>query len=87
MIKTKFEVQLLIGGDNLSETEIAEYIYTNIRGTELLAVGDESLIRIHFHTDEPWQVLEYCASVGDIHDIDIDNTERKAKSLQPKFRR
>lgn len=31
-------------------------------GTDLIVVGDEELMKLHFHTNEPWQVLEYCAS-------------------------
>lgn len=44
-------------------------------------MGDEELIKIHFHTNEPWKVLEYCASLGEIHDIVIENMERQADGL------
>ena len=43
----------------------------------LLAVGDEDLIKIHFHTNTPWKVLEYCASLGDIYDVVVENMERQ----------
>ena len=45
-------------------------------------MGDDELIKIHYHTNEPWQVLEYCASLGDIHDIVVENMERQANGLQ-----
>jgi dihydroxyacetone kinase-like predicted kinase len=48
----------------------------------LLAVGDERLIKIHFHTNSPWEVLEYCASLGDIYDIVVENMERQENGLQ-----
>ena len=82
MLEYKFDTQLLIEGDNLSEDTINEYITKNIEGDCLLAVGDEELIKIHFHTNTPWKVLEYCASLGDIHDIVIENMERQANGLQ-----
>lgn len=82
MLEFKFDTQLLIEGENLSEDAINEYITKNIQGDCLLAVGDEELIKIHFHTNTPWKVLEYCASLGDIHDIVIENMERQARSLQ-----
>ena len=44
--------------------------------------GDEDLIKIHFHTNTPWKVLEYGASLGEIHDIVIENMERQAQGLQ-----
>ena len=46
-----------------------------------LVVGDEELIKLHYHTNEPWQVLEYCASLGDIHDIVVENMQRQADGL------
>lgn len=82
MIEYKFDTQLLIAGENLSEDEINDYITENIEGDCLLAVGDEELIKIHFHTNTPWKVLEYCASLGDIYDVVVENMARQADGLQ-----
>lgn len=73
--------QLLIEGTGLDEDRINDYITNNIKGDCLLAVGDDELIKIHYHTNEPWQVLEYCASLGDIHDIVVENMERQSAGL------
>jgi len=81
MLEFKFDTQLLIEGKNLSEDKINEYITKNIEGDCLLAVGDEELIKIHFHTNTPWKVLEYCAQLGDIHDIVVENMERQSNCL------
>ncbi|MFQ7281181.1 MAG: kinase to dihydroxyacetone kinase, partial [Christensenellales bacterium] len=53
----------------------------HIKGDCLLAVGDETLIKIHYHTNEPWQVLEYCASLGEIYDVVVENMERQENGL------
>ena len=82
MLEFKFDTQLLIEGQNLSEDGINEYITSHFEGDCLLAVGDEDLIKIHFHTNEPWKVLEYCASLGDIYDVVIENMERQENGLQ-----
>ena len=82
MLEYKFDTQLLIEGENLSEDDINEYITNNIEGDCLLAVGDEELIKIHFHTNTPWKVLEYCASLGEIYDVVIENMERQANGLK-----
>ena len=82
MLAYKFDTQLLIEGEDLSEDAVTEYITENIEGDCLLAVGDEELIKIHFHTNTPWDVLEYCASLGDIHDVVVENMERQANGLQ-----
>ena len=52
------------------------------RSDSLLAVGDEELIKIHFHTNKPWEILEYAASLGEIHDIVVENMLRQAEGLQ-----
>ena len=82
MLAYKSDTQLLIEGEDLSEDAVTEYITENIEGDCLLAVGDEELIKIHFHTNTPWKVLEYCASLGDIHDVVVENMERQANGLQ-----
>ena len=82
MIEFKFDTQLLIAGENLDEDEIHDYITQNFKGDCLLAVGDENLIKIHFHTNEPWEVLKYCNSLGDIHDILVENMQRQADGLK-----
>ena len=81
MLEYKFDTQLLIEGTGLDEDRINDYITNNIKGDCLLAVGDDELIKIHYHTNEPWQVLEYCASLGDIHDIVVENMERQFAGL------
>ncbi|MDO4566226.1 MAG: kinase to dihydroxyacetone kinase [Oscillospiraceae bacterium] len=81
MLEFKFDTQLLIEGHDLDEDDIYSYIQTHIKGDCLLAVGDEDLIKIHYHTNEPWQVLEYCASLGEIHDIIVENMELQSEGL------
>ncbi|MDF2543878.1 MAG: hypothetical protein K0S47_3596 [Herbinix sp.] len=81
MLEYKFDTQLLIDGHNLSEDEINEYITKNMDGDCLLAVGDEETIKIHFHTNTPWKVLEYCSSLGEIYDIVVENMERQSNGL------
>lgn len=81
MLEYKFDTQLLIDGKDLSEDAINHYITQNIKGDCLLAVGDETLIKIHYHTNEPWQVLEYCASLGEIYDVVVENMERQENGL------
>ena len=65
MLEFKSDTQLLIEGKNLNEDEISEYFTTHFKGDCLLAVGDDELIKIHFHTNEPWKVLEYCSTLGE----------------------
>lgn len=81
MIEFKFDVQLLIEGQDLSEDAINDYFREHFEGDCLLAVGDEELIKIHFHTNRPWEVLEYCAGLGEIYDIVVENMERQSEGF------
>ena len=69
-------------GENLDEDEISEYFTEHFKGDCLLAVGDDELIKIHFHTNEPWKVLEYCASLGEIYDIVVEDMDRQSRGLK-----
>lgn len=82
MEEFKFDTQLLIDGHDLDEDKIYDYFVANFKGDCLLVVGDEDLIKIHYHTNEPWKVLEYCSSLGDISDIVVENTARQAMGLK-----
>ena len=82
MLDFKYDTQLLIEGKNLNEDLIRDSFLKNFKGDCLIAVGDEELIKIHFHTNEPWKVLEYCSTLGEIYDIVIEDMERQAKGLK-----
>lgn len=82
MLEYRFDTQLLIEGCSVSEEELNAHISQNIKGDCLIAVGDEDVMKIHFHTNTPWKVLEYGASVGDIFDVVVENMERQENGLK-----
>ena len=82
MMEFKYDTQLLIEGEKLEEDESSEYFTEHFKGDCLLAVGDDELIKIHFHTNEPWKVLEYCASLGEIYDIVVEDMDRQSRGLK-----
>ena len=81
MLEYRYDTQLLIEGAGLNEDAIHDYITAHFPGDSLLAVGDEQLIKLHFHTNEPWRVLEYAASLGEIYDIVVEDMDRQARGL------
>ena len=81
MTEYRYDTQLLIEGTDLDEDAINDYFLEHFKGDCLLAVGDEDLIKVHFHTNEPWLVLEYWASLGEIYDIVVEDMVRQAKGL------
>lgn len=82
MLEFRYDTQLLIEGEGLDEDAINEYIRANFKGDSLLAVGDDELIKLHYHTNEPWKVLEYCATLGEIYDIVVEDMYRQSRGLK-----
>lgn len=82
MTEFRYDTQLLIEGEGLDEDAINEYIRANFKGDCLLAVGDDELIKLHYHTNEPWKVLEYCVSLGEIYDIVVEDMDRQSRGLK-----
>lgn len=82
MIEFRYDTQLLIEGQGLNEDTINDYITENFEGDSLLAVGDDELIKIHFHTNRPWEILEYCATLGEIYDIVVEDMDRQSRGLK-----
>lgn len=82
MPEFKYDTQLLIEGTGLDEDEINSYFRQNFAGDSLLAVGDDTLIKIHFHTNDPWKVLEYCSTLGEIFDIVVEDMDRQSRGLK-----
>lgn len=73
---------MLIDGKDLDEIAIRKQIEGNFIGDSLLVVGDDTMIKIHFHTNKPWELLEYCSSLGEIYDIVIEDMDRQTRGLQ-----
>ena len=82
MIDPRYDTQLLIEGHDLDEDAIRDYFLENLPGDCLMAVGDDELIKIHFHTNEPWEVLKYCRTLGEIYDIVVEDMDRQSRGLQ-----
>ena len=75
--------------DDLTD-EIRDYLLSNIKGDSMVIAGDsgedengeKAIIKLHYHTNEPWKVLEYCNSVGEIYDIVVEDMDRQSRGLK-----
>jgi len=74
----QFDTQTLIEKCSLNETQLRDAITTKFDGNSLIAGGDHDLMKVHFHTNHPGKVIDYCATLGDIFDIVIENMDRQA---------
>lgn len=77
-----FDTQLLLEGKHLEPDTIRDYITNNFKGDCLLLVGDDELIKLHFHTNEPGKVVDYMSTFGEVFDIVIENMDRQQRGLK-----
>jgi dihydroxyacetone kinase-like predicted kinase len=82
MIEFRYDTQLLIEGEDLDTKQIIEYFNTQFKGDSTVIVGDDELVKIHYHTNEPWDVLKYCSTLGEIHDIVVEDMDRQSRGLK-----
>lgn len=50
-------------------------------GDSLVVVGDENLLKVHIHTNNPGKVLELAISYGELSKIKIDNMREQHREL------
>ncbi len=97
VIEFRYDTQLLLdryGADDDAcddlVDEIRDYIIENFKGDSLIVAGDtdsddfggdKATIKLHYHTNEPWLVLAYCRTKGEIYDIVVEDMQRQTDGL------
>ena len=76
-----YDTQLLIEGCRVDRDQLIELI-EKTKGDSLLVVGDEELMKVHYHTNQPWETLKTCAGTGEIFDIVVEDMIRQANGQQ-----
>lgn len=68
-----FDVQFLLEGENLPVDEIREKVVAS--GECPLVVGDEKLLKVHVHTMNPDEILNYARSKGTMEDVIVEDMD------------
>jgi DAK2 domain fusion protein YloV len=71
--------EVLVGAKDLDIDHVRERVLA--LGDSVLVVGDEELVRIHVHTDDPGGVLRIGTDAGEILKVKIDNINKQAESF------
>jgi DAK2 domain fusion protein YloV len=69
--------EVLVSGLSLDPDALREKVLQ--LGDSVLVVGDESLVRIHVHTDDPGVVLSHGTAAGSLTQVKVDNIRRQAE--------
>ncbi|MEN8097558.1 MAG: DAK2 domain-containing protein [Chloroflexota bacterium] len=70
-----YDVQFLIKGYRLDVDMIRDQI--DQMGDSTLVVGDENLIKVHVHVDDPGEPISYAISKGTILDVVVENMQEQ----------
>ncbi len=68
--------EVLVGGHDLEPDAIRERMLG--LGDSVLVVGDDSLVRVHVHTNDPGAALSHGTSVGSLLQVKVDNIRQQA---------
>lgn len=71
--------EVLIGGGGLRLEEMRGEIES--LGDSVIVVGDETLVRVHVHTDDPGGVLRLGTGAGELLQVKVDNIGKQAESF------
>lgn len=50
-------------------------------GDSAVIVGDQTMLKVHIHTPNPGEILEYAVRLGDLDQIKIDNMNKQTEDL------
>jgi DAK2 domain fusion protein YloV len=73
-----YEVVFLLHGQNLDVEQVRERI-TSMGGVSTVVAGDACLLKVHTHTLQPGQILDYGVSLGSLTDINIENLQEQSE--------
>ncbi len=72
-----FDVQFLLEGENLPVEEIREKVVGS--GECPLVVGDKKLLKVHVHSMNPDDILNYARSKGTLKDIIVEDMDQQVR--------
>ncbi|KUO52424.1 MAG: hypothetical protein APF76_05155 [Desulfitibacter sp. BRH_c19] len=71
--------ECVIKGQKLDEKEVLEEIKS--LGDSTIVVGDNNLLKVHIHSNNPGKILEIGLKYGSLHDLKIENMMDQSRQL------
>ncbi len=76
--------QFVMQGERLSIDAVRAEI--SVRGQSAVVIGDDELIRVHVHTEEPDEMLDYARTLGSVSRISVENMDDQRARLATRQR-
>ncbi len=72
-----YEVVFLLRGEHLDVEAIRQMII-DMGGVSTVVAGDEKILKVHTHCEQPGKILDYGVSLGSLLDINIENLQEQS---------
>lgn len=72
-----YEVVFLVSGKNL-DVDAIRHAIIDMGGVSTVVAGDETMLKVHTHTQTPGKILDYGVSLGSLQDINIENLQAQS---------
>ncbi len=78
-IEHHYDVQFILLGEKLDLLRIRQEI--DAMGDSTVVVGDEQMIKVHVHVDDPGVPISYGISLGEITDVVVENMQMQMDEM------
>ena len=70
-LSNRYCTEFILKGNQISEDALKKDL--SLKGDSIVVVGDSRLARIHIHTGQPQEVLQYASALGQVSSIKVDD--------------
>jgi hypothetical protein len=78
-IKFMYCTEVMIQGDSNKAPTLRTKL--SLLGDSMLVIGDDNVIKVHIHTNEPGKVITYGLAYGELIDIKIENMKLQHENI------
>lgn len=76
-IKFGYCTELMIHNATKDHEYVREHLTREVEGDSLVCVGDEGIIKVHYHSNAPGKIITFAQSIGELFDIKVENMKEQ----------
>lgn len=76
-IKFHYCTELMIHNAKEDYNYVRAHITEAVEGDSLVCVGDEGIIKVHYHSNDPGKIISFALTIGELFDIKVENMKEQ----------
>lgn len=76
-IKFHYCTELMIHNAKQDHEYVRKHITEAVDGDSLVCVGDEGIIKVHYHSNDPGKIISFALTIGELFDIKVENMKEQ----------